>query len=139
MIKRIIATLLMAVCAPALAYGPYTAVVDHVHDGDSVIVHADIYPDLVERIDVRLAGINAAEMTASDPCEHRWAERATAFLKARVHPGDRVTLTDLHLGKFAHRAIAHLIDGGQDMSQALLVAGLVHRYDGKGKRKLFCK
>lgn len=47
-----------------------------VHDGDTITVIAELFPSSVFKINVRLAGIDASEMTSKSPQVKELAERA---------------------------------------------------------------
>lgn len=47
-----------------------------VHDGDTITVIAELFPSSVFKINVRLAGIDAAEMASKSPQVKEFAERA---------------------------------------------------------------
>lgn len=102
------------------------AEVVRVIDGDTLAVRARIWPSQFVETRVRLRGADAPE-TWRPGCEaERAAGRAAAdFTLAWVGAADGVSLHDVDLGSFAGRVIARVErPGGEDLSQALIGAGL---------------
>ena len=58
-----------------------------VHDGDTVTVAAEVYPGHVHRLNLRLAGIDAPEMTSKDAGVKALAELARVRLVKLLAPG----------------------------------------------------
>ncbi len=117
--------------------GPIPAQVVRVIDGDTLDVRARIWLGHEVSIRVRLAGIDAPELRGRCDGEKRLAERAKAHLRALVGAGS-VTLSEVHYGKFAGRVMARVSNAaGEDLSQALVAAGLARDYAG-GRRQSWC-
>ena len=134
--------LLAGVADPALGEslaGPVPALVTQVIDGDTLQVRARIWLGHEVATRVRLADIDAPETTAACPRARRLAGEATAFVSAKLGLGDgetrQVWLKDIRYGKYAGRIVARVeLDGGEDLGQALLAAGLAQPYDGRRRR-----
>ena len=117
--------------------GPFPARILAVIDGDTVEARITIWPDhdIVTR--VRLAGIDAAEMSAT--CAE---ERDMAILSRDALAGMlkevAVRVADVRRDKYAGRVVARLIDGdGADIGARMLTAGYAIAYDG-GRRQPWC-
>ncbi len=112
-------------------------------DGDTLEVRARIWLGQELTTRVRLAGIDAPEARSDCPRERVLADRARAFLSARLRPaGARapaaVRLHDIRNGKYAGRVLARVESAaGLDLGRALLAAGLARAYDG-GRRAPWC-
>ena len=118
--------------------GPLPARVIAVVDGDTLEVSARIWLGQAVRVRVRLAGIDAPELSGNCAAERRAAGRAKAFLAAAVADGE-VRLRQIRYGKYAGRVLARIsVAGGRDLGQALLARGLARAYDG-GKRPAWCR
>jgi endonuclease YncB( thermonuclease family) len=123
--------------------GPVPALVTQVIDGDTFQVRARIWLGHEVATRVRLAGVDAPESAGACPRERRLAGEATAFVSAKLGLVDgetsQVWLRDIHYGKYAGRIVARVeLDGGEDLGQALLAAGLAQPYDG-GRRQPWCE
>ena len=117
--------------------GPIPAQVVRVIDGDTLDVRARIWLGQEVSIRVRLAGIDAPELRGRCDGEKRLAEEAKAYLRAMVGEGS-VTLSEVRYGKFAGRVMAQVSNAaGEDLSQALVAAGLARDYAG-GRRQSWC-
>lgn len=123
--------------APETIAGPIAAEVLRVIDGDTLDVRARIWLGQDVRIRVRLSGVDAPELRAKCAAELELAERAKAWLAAKV-AGGPVMLSEVRYGKFAGRVTARVrTAAGEDLSGALLAAGLARAYDG-GRRQPWC-
>jgi len=130
-------------------FGPYTATVDGIHDGDTLTVDVLLAPvgklnavsdrDLgfhvhrthqgivIERQSVRLFGCNAPELATPA------GKAALAYIETLVKVGDQVKLLSHGVDKYGGR-----IDGavtladGRDLSKAMIAAGHAVFWDGTG-------
>ena len=130
----------MLAYAPGIARdrlaGPVPARVVSVIDGDMIEVRARVWLGHEVRTRVRLAGIDAPELTGKCAHERALAVRARDFLSAKLAPEPEepaeVVLRDIRHGKFAGRVLARVeTAGGEDLGRGLLAAGLARRYDGR--------
>ncbi len=116
--------------------GPVPAEVLSVIDGDTIEVRAVIWLGQVVSTRVRLAGIDAPELRGKCARERTLAERARAYLLARLGDGDRawVRLRDIRYGKYAGRVLARVeTAGGEDLGRGLMAAGLARPYAGRAR------
>lgn len=121
----------------------YWAWVDHVHDGDTVMVKLDMglqhylggLPSL-QQLDppgayysLRLYGINSPELTSSDPAVRAAAQAARDNLQSLLKPGDYIKVTSMSWDKYGMRidAIPYTVDG-VDCCQAQLDGGFAVPY-----------
>lgn len=123
--------------------GPVPAQVTQVIDGDTLQVRARIWLGHEVATRVRLSGIDTPETSGKCPRARRLAGEATAFVNAKLGLSDggtsQVWLRDIHYGKYAGRIVARVeLDGGEDLGQALLAAGLAKPYDGR-RRPPWCE
>ena len=118
-------------------YGPYTAQLVRVLDGDTVEVKIALLPGLTYDTLIRLNGINAPEIHTRSSCEKAKGMKAKAWLEAKLSGVKTITVTNVADGKYAGRLLGTLVLDGQNLDQAELAAGLAHAYHG-GKRKPFC-
>jgi endonuclease YncB( thermonuclease family) len=117
--------------------GPVAAEVVEIVDGDTLAVRARIWLGQELETRVRLAGVDTPEVHGPCERERRLAAAAREFLERRLAAG-RVMLRDVQFGKYAGRVVARVVTAdGQDLSDALIGAGLARRYGG-GKRLPWC-
>lgn len=134
--------LLLLLCLPIAGqagnrlYGPFQADVVRVIDGDTLKVHVYIWPGLSQLINFRLDGINSPEKRSHtykvNECEKGLALKATEFTRSFISD-KALTVSNIRLGKYSGRVLGALSANGEDLSQALLEAGLAKKYHG-GKR-----
>ncbi len=122
---------------PQMLAGPVPATVTAIADGDTIDVVARIWLGQTVATRVRIAGIDAPELRGGCQRERDLAEAARSFVVARLAaPG--VELRDIRFGKYAGRVVARVVTAdGEDLSAALLAAGLARAYDG-GARRSWC-
>lgn len=120
-------------------FGPYPATVVRVIDGDTVELDVQLWPGLVQRINLRLAGINTPESRGRhlSACEREAARAATTFTLKFLEDADTLHVHDIRLGKFAGRVLGRIRAHGKDLGAALVGAGLARPYDG-GHRGPWC-
>ena len=118
--------------------GPIPAIVERVIDGDTVRVRARIWLAQELFTDVRLRGIDAPELHGRCTVERERAQQAKAWLDARIG-GRKVSLSEITGDKYGGRVVARLAtQEGDDVSTALLAAGLVQPYNGR-RRTRWCE
>jgi endonuclease YncB( thermonuclease family) len=113
------------------------AVVDHVHDGDTLTVTVPGWPAIVSPILVRLHGIDAAELSDPRPVEGSFADLARDWLTDLLPPGTAVTLRAVRRDKYSRLLgkITASVDGEQrDVASELLRRGLARPYSGRGPK-----
>ncbi len=116
--------------------GPVPAQVLSVIDGDTIEVRAVIWLGQGVRTRGRLAGIDAPELRGKCARERALAERARAYLLARLEGGERaqVRLRDIRYGKYAGRVLARVeTAAGEDLGRGLMAAGLARPYAGRAR------
>ena len=94
----------------------------NVIDGDTIRVHAHMWPGQQWAGTIRLFGIDSPELRGSTcPAEKAQGIRARATLVALVPP--RVLLVNVVNGKFAGRYVATVMDGPRDLAHVLMEEG----------------
>ena len=116
------------------------ATVTSVYDGDTIKVQAAIWPGVTWAGSVRVLGVDTPEIRGKCPEEKAAAIAAREFVKLTI--GDRVTLHNIKLGKFAGRVLADVKfqDGAitQGLAAVLIDEGHARPYDG-GVRSGWCE
>jgi len=111
--------------------GPIPATDLRIIDGDTIVVRVRIW--LGQNLDtqMRLDGVDAPELNGRCPYENRLALKSRAFVQTRTAKG-KVIFHNIHYGKYAGRVVARVqMPGGEDLSDALLRAGLGRVYQGQ--------
>jgi len=123
----------------AHTYGPYPAQLVRVIDGDTVELDVAIWPGLVQRISLRLDGVNTPEKRGKGvtACEKAAAAKASEFTSRLLAGARSLIISGVRRGKYAGRVLGRLSADGRDLGQALIQAGMARPYDG-GKRDKWC-
>ena len=117
----------------------FTAVTYHTcYDGDTCTFTIPDVPEVFgQRIGVRLAGIDTAEMRAKCDHEHALAIQARDLVRDMLGNTSHITLRDVSRGKY-FRVVATIEADGVNVSQRLLERGLAVPYDGGKKTHDWC-
>ena len=108
------------------------------YDGDTVRFNIPgLHPLLGQNISVRVRGIDTPEIRGKCPAEKRMAQRAKEFVHQLLEKVRKITLRQVGRGKY-FRIVAYVEADGEDMSDALLVAGLAVSYHGGKKTWDWC-
>ena len=132
-----ITLLLVAILATDRVYENITKLeVISVYDGDTITVTIPEYPALIgERIKVRIAGIDTAELTSKDQPSKELARAAKQAVVTMVRSGQPVTLRNVRREKY-FRILADVYVGEQNVAAELLKRSLAKPYNG-GKKPLW--
>jgi endonuclease YncB( thermonuclease family) len=117
--------------------GPVEAEVIRVIDGDTIVVRAKLWPNLLAETHVRLAGVDAPELNGHCDAERERAEQARAFVESRLEHA-AIRLFDVRTDKYGGRVLARVEADGRDLADQLLAAGLARPYHGR-KRDGWCE
>jgi micrococcal nuclease len=119
--------------------GPYPATVISVVDGDTVKVKVKIWLGLYQEVKVRIAEIDAPEISKSKCTkEKELGQQAKKFLESTLPKDSKVKLTKIRDDKYGGRVDASLeTTDGKDIGQLLKSTGLATPYNG-GKKKSWC-
>jgi len=107
-------------------------------DGDTLEIRMLNLPRELEKVKVRVAGIDTPETTyrAACPEELRLGKQATSFVRQRID-GAHITFKIHGWGKFA-RILADVYVDGESLRNLLIEEGLGVPYDGKKKSNPWC-
>ncbi|GAA4253340.1 thermonuclease family protein [Azospirillum formosense] len=139
LLSTLLATLLAGTvqAAPPALPGPIPAEVLEVLDGDTLLVRATIWLGQVVETHVRVDGLDAPEMRARCPRERELAETARNHARRLIGTAP-VRLLDIQPDKYGGRVRARVLTiGGDDLSAALIEAGLARPYHGE-RRQPWC-
>lgn len=108
------------------------------YDGDTLYVVVPELPTPLQRMSVRVLGIDTAEIRGKCEAEKVQARAARDFVLRVFRGQTTVTLDVIGWDKYGGRFDAHVqMPDGEDLGQALIAAGLARPYDG-GKRQGWC-
>ncbi len=104
-----------------------------VHDGDTFIVDiANVHPIIGEQISIRIAKIDAPEVTDKREEIKKLALTAKEYLKNRLENARRIDLINIQRDKY-FRILADVFVDGENVAAELVAEGLAKPYDGGTK------
>lgn len=109
---------------------------DSLYDGDSPFV---IFPDgagYQGKQELRLEGIDTAEMKSEEPHAYAMAVAAKLRLSEVLIPAKEILVTVMRKDKFGGRLDAQVLADGVHVNRLLLDEGLAEPFDGTGDRTL---
>jgi micrococcal nuclease len=121
--------------------GPYPATVISVVDGDTVRVKVKIWLGLYQEVKVRIAEIDAPEISSKAKCtkEKELGLKAKEFLESVIPQQSTINLTRISEDEFGGRVDATIqTNDGKDVGELLLREGLASPYNKRGKKKNWC-
>lgn len=121
---------------------PLTAQVDHVVDGDTLVVRVPAWAGTpVEVVSVRISGIDAPEREKPPGkcrAEVVLGKAAAVFAKTLTKPGDTVTLTYRGHDKYFRIDADVGLPDGRDWATVLLSSGNARAWSGAGAKPNWC-
>ncbi|MGE5506265.1 MAG: thermonuclease family protein [Actinomycetota bacterium] len=138
--RAAVAAVIITLAGPAAARdqvpGPVEAELVRVIDGDTIVVRAKLWPNLLAETHVRLLGVDAPELKGRCDAERELAEKARTFVAGRLENA-AIRLFDVRPDKYGGRVLARVEAGGKDLADQLLAAGLARPYHGR-RREGWC-
>lgn len=131
--------LILAILSSDKTYGDVLKGVEvvAVYDGDTFTANVKGWPSIVgKRVQVRIRGIDACELTSEDSSKldqaRRAKQRLVELLRGTPEHRPKVTLHAVARDKY-FRVLATVRADGVDVGQVLIREGLAREYDG-GKK-----
>ncbi|MEO5336899.1 MAG: thermonuclease family protein [Magnetospirillum sp. WYHS-4] len=131
------AVMLWIYAGSAAAWPVYEATVTGVIDGDTIAIDAPVWPGVVARDRLRVAGVDTPELHGKCSAEKAAARDATALVKMLVPAGARVSIHLDGQDKYGRLLGRVILPDGRELADVLIAAGLARRYDG-GARQPWC-
>jgi len=131
--------LLFLICVNLLSYEDVKVELVSVYDGDTFKVNIKNYPKIIgEKINIRIRGIDTAELRAGCRKEKVFALLAKEYSKHRLSNAKIIKLKNFSRGKY-FRIVADVYVDEVLLSQELLKKGYAVVYDGRKKLKDWCR
>ena len=109
-----------------------------VYDGDSFKARLDyLPPEILEKMGVRLGGIDTPERRGECPYEEVLANKAKHFTEEKLRNAEVIELRNIKPGKY-FRIVADVYADGESLTDGLVAEGLGYRYYG-GTKIPWCK
>lgn len=115
------------------------ASITSIYDADTFRVNIENVPAVIgERMAVRVAGIDAAEMRGKCEKEKRLAREAKQFTVSLLRGAKTIELKNIKRGKYFRLVADVIIDGHINLSNELVKNGHAVSYNGGKKAKNWC-
>lgn len=107
-----------------------------VHDGDTFFIDLpEAPPPFSERLPVRIAGVDAPELSSKDVCEKRRALEAKAILESLLRNAERIDIINVTRDLY-FRIDGVILADGESVGDKLLQSKHAYVYDGNTKSKI---
>ena len=107
-------------------------------DGDTLRAEMIGMPKPLNKISIRIAGIDTPELKGLCDLEKEKAREVKNFLNKKFSTTSAVTLENLNWDKYGGRVLANVYFDGQDVSKMLINQGFATPYHGKKKDSHWC-
>ena len=141
----LLAILASLIASPAISKDdlhrwPISAEVVRVIDGDTVVVDAQVWPQVViAGASIRVLGIDTPELHGKCDAEKAMAKEAKAMMADAFPPSTQVQLLGVKPDKYGGRFNARVLRAdGQSWQELLFDVDLAAPYDGQGPKRDWC-
>lgn len=107
------------------------------YDGDTCYITAKTFPQSLQKMSIRILGIDTPEIRGDCEEEKALAAIGREYANELFRAADEITLENLDWDKYGGRVLADVYLDGELYSQKLIDAGLARPYDG-GTKKPWC-
>jgi len=105
------------------------------YDGDSIKLNIpNVHPLFGVKANIRIAGIDTAEIRTDEVCESGMAQQAKQYVYNRLMLASRIDIHHVKRGKY-FRIVAQVTYDGKDLGEELVKKKLAVLYDGKRRPK----
>lgn len=108
------------------------------YDGDTCYITAKTFPQSLQKMSIRILGIDTPEIRGDCEEEKALAAIGREYANELFRAADEITLENLDWDKYGGRVLADVYLDGELYSQKLIDAGLARPYDG-GTKKPWCE
>ena len=124
----------------AKSFGDYQgAVYVRNYDGDTITFNLPgLHPIIGEKINIRVNGIDTAEIRGKCDKEKYDAKQAKEMVADILKDAEQITLKNMERGKY-FRIAADVIVDGESLADMLVEAGMAVKYNGGKKIKDWCE
>jgi micrococcal nuclease len=134
MLKYFLSILLLSTAAVADDFLQMREFRDNVcYDGDTCYVTAPSLPEPLQKMSIRILGIDTPEIRGDCAEEKDLAMQGRVLANELFRAADEITLENLDWDKYGGRVLADVYLDGELFSQKLIDAGLARPYDGGTK------
>ena len=108
------------------------------YDGDTCYVLAPALPEPLQKMSVRILGIDTPEMRAECAEEKKLALKGRELANKMFRSAEKIEFNNLKWDKYGGRVLADVYLDGKSYKDEIINAGLARPYDG-GTKESWCK
>lgn len=108
------------------------------YDGDTCYVIAPTLPESLQKMSVRILGIDTPEMRAECAEEKKLALKGREFANKMFRSAEKIEFDNLKWDKYGGRVLVDVYLDGKSYKDEIINAGLARPYDG-GTKESWCK
>ena len=108
------------------------------YDGDTCYVTAPTLPEPLQKMSVRILGIDTPEMRAECAEEKKLALKGREFANRMFRAAEKIEFANLKWDKYGGRILADVYLDGKLYKDEIINAGLAKPYDG-GTKESWCE
>tara|TARA_R100000030_G_scaffold79591_3_gene62464 strand:- start:406 stop:858 length:453 start_codon:yes stop_codon:yes gene_type:complete len=108
------------------------------YDGDTCYVLAPTLPEPLQKMSVRILGIDTPEMRAECAEEKKLALKGRELANKMFRSAEKIIFDNLKWDKYGGRVLADVYLDGKSYKDEIINAGLARPYDG-GTKESWCK
>jgi len=108
------------------------------YDGDTCYVLAPTLPEPLQKMSVRILGIDTPEMRAECAEEKKLALKGRELANKMFRSAEKIQFDNLKWDKYGGRVLADVYLDGKSYKDEIINAGLARPYDG-GTKESWCK
>lgn len=108
------------------------------YDGDTCYVLAPALPEPLQKMSVRILGIDTPEMRAECAEEKKLALKGRELANKMFRSAEKIEFDNLKWDKYGGRVLADVYLDGKSYKDEIINAGLARPYDG-GTKESWCK
>ena len=108
------------------------------YDGDTCYVIAPTLPESLQKMSVRILGIDTPEMRAECAEEKKLALKGREFANKMFRSAEKIEFDNLKWDKYGGRVLVDVYLDGKSYKEEIINAGLARPYDG-GTKESWCK
>ena len=113
---------------------------DSVYDGDTVVVRLDVLPEPLNKLRIRIEGIDTPEINHGAKCaqEELRGQAARRNLAAILGSAAELRVYQFRWDKYGGRLLGDLRTPEGSVRDLMIKSGLAVPYDGQGQRRNWC-
>ena len=113
---------------------------DRVYDGDTVVVRLDVLPEPLNKLRIRIEGIDTPEIKRGAKCpqEEERGQAARQHLAELLGSAKELRVYQFRWDKYGGRLLGDLRTPEGSMRELMIKSGLAMPYSGEGQRRNWC-